>query len=351
MKRIWALCLGLCACSIFSPQERELSECFPDCSLDQGTEDSGVQVDDLGFDAGLDLGATVDLGFDAGVDIDLGPEDFGVEPVEPLDVLYRTPHGLTIGWTAVQPDLDVQGWVLQYALDRESLLLGIAELWDVDDDANLGFEISPHGPGMVERTTIMGLQPQTEYHVRVFARVPAGAPVLVAEGAGETIEEPGDSVVLFREELRMGAVRDGFNSPEDSMRAFDGTRALWFGTMPAPAEAELRGLEIEFPNMPQARFERAYLEFFVLLDFENTIAPAPYIVTDLGDYSHGYSSLSVQGPNRGWHRVQIPIVAFENQGASPPNAAALRPFVGRFSVRGVWPASSGVYFDEITIRF
>jgi hypothetical protein len=180
--------------------------------------------------------------------------------VQRLGAPFATPNAIVWSWDAAALGTSVDGYLLWYGTDEREVenQTGDARPWDVDDDPNLGWGVSPFGPNLVQQTIVSDLMPETTYFARLWARFDNGDSRVVAMGSAATAVTAPPRIPIFDETLGAGWVMYGFE-PTLSADAHEGSGALWATGTGAWLNTTVTELQIAVD--PAADWTKAYLEF------------------------------------------------------------------------------------------
>ncbi len=336
--RILALSTLALAAACRWTNDRELTECYPDCHPDTGAlEDAALKADAAG--GGQDTGAEGREDPDTGV-ADAPHEDGGTE-LEVLEAIEVTAHQITWRWSRERVPAGVVAYRLRWATGADQV--DAAEPWDQSDDPNLAYRTSPLGPGVVERTRALDLMPATTYHAKLYGVREGGDELAIAQGSGTTLHELGESLSLFDEELGVEVGLEGFRDPATAAQAYRGTDALWFESQAVTA-ASVSNLGAAIPEGLSADWSDAYLELFV------RVAPAHgigFVQVSLrggaGEPDPLYSYFALSGGDA-WQRLEVPVDFYS---ASPFGDA-----IDGFGIRAAaWGDAATIFVDAVAIRY
>ncbi len=275
------------------------------------------------------------------------------------DVLAEliTPRSITWRWDAGALGDDVNGYVVWYGSNPHDVVTrgGSADSWNVEDDANLGWRYSPYGAGLVERTTVTGLLPDTTYYVQLWAWFVGSDAQVVAEGTATTATEGQERIAIFDDTEPPGAWRIDFEDPSTATQAYTGASALWLAAQGVWINGRLGGMSIDLSALTDDAWQRAYLEFYVRMQASDaTSAPMPYAEVRLDNattsFVYGLPNY-VTLPNRtAWHRVQLPLVAFKDEDTAL-SPASFGDTLTTFSLGGAWPEGFTLFVDDIAVVY
>ena len=286
--------------------------------------------------------------------------DDGAVQVDNLRATWRTPN--TIRW-----DFDATGdgeLLLEYELvvgtseqdvrDRS----GSAVVWTKKDNPELGVFRMPYtGSGdEVVFTTTGELQPATEYHAQLIARDTAGHRSASNVAVGSTLPSARVEVVVMADEQPGPHAADGYTLTTE--RPYAGTHAYAYESNCSADDCwrnlNWHGLDLDLGAMSEGEYRTtAHLEFALALENAGTEYYCSmwlwYGDPDDNSRVAGYHGWTARSDGE-YHVVQVPLRAFEIDGAPVPYADLAGGLHG-VNVGCDWAKGATVRVDEWRIRW
>lgn len=285
---------------------------------------------------------------------------------------WVTPSSIRWSWMPIGELDTLLRYEVRLAEDRDALLRGGAGVRVVGPDHNpeLAYATLPNTKAgdLVVATTTDGLSPGTEYHAQLWAIdsrgttgrseiVAARTPVppnralpLYADGGGigpgwpsvhpECLEEASANPHGGDAHFRYRAACEADGTASCHPRAPGTTTGCWENLVWSDGELELGKFT---PGM----FRSAYFEVAIALDDSlPSFWSEVRLRTPSGRWTVSALTLRADG---GYHRYQIPLPAFTDQGR--PLALEDMSSVGGFEIGGSWTAGGTVRVDEAILRY
>ncbi|MEK7704064.1 MAG: fibronectin type III domain-containing protein [Myxococcota bacterium] len=286
-------------------------------------------------------------------------ERTGSSVSQTLTVWSETPHAVTLGWDAAPLGDDVVSYLVQYGADEEDVRAGLGSTWDIEDDPNLGWRVSPFGAAAVQRTTVSELDPGTSYFFQLWVWRDSGTAEPVAETHATTPPVPAGIINIFTETETQapGVYLLGFSDPALSGYAHTGANALWFDATGDLVNATIGNMDIDVSAIDDATWANAYLELFVeVAAHHERPFPQPYLEVKLNgataeEIFFAYPAYATVPTRLGWHRIEVPLSAFVGATSGALTPAVLGGRVTWMLIGAVWGRERRVWMDDIVIRY
>lgn len=280
-----------------------------------------------------------------------GTPDFGTPPwpgysVRALELLWSTARSFSWGWQCEGQVPSFDRYAFCVGTNRAALENDTASCLGVDDDFGLGIAACV-AADLWHPVTVHGLLPDTTYYVRLSVFDSAGVAYRTPILSTKTASEPQGRVWFFDDALPSGVWLLELTRAQATPHSGQWNLLAEIGDETFH-NLHYGGMTLTYPGLDEARFQAAYLEFFI--DAPKSVPLCLSLVGGGGTASfclpRAYASIDGKP---GYQRVQVPLRRFRWSDGSPLSAATL-PQATKLQLGAEWGVGQ-VRIDEISLRY